>query len=69
MSVSYSLIKNGSKTYLVFCELRIVHILASVSHAAASAGAQLTLYQCFFTLPSVLVGNACRLIRPRLYPG
>jgi hypothetical protein len=65
-------------TYLVFCELRIVHVLGGgklvflrlvgeTGEGQGERGERLlgkcavsfTLYQCFFTLPSVLAGNVC----------
>lgn len=56
--------------YLVLCKLGIVHVLfrnnkmceqpaAFALCAARGLGEWLTLYQCFFTLPSVRCGNDC----------
>ena len=53
--------KCQKSTHLVFGKLSVMHILLVVSTFLfldlSTCAAQYTLYQCFFTLPSVRVGN------------
>jgi hypothetical protein len=48
-------------SYLIFGEFGVVHVLGIEPSAPSDnvLWTRLTLYQCFFTLPSVRAGNAC----------
>lgn len=60
-AINHSITQSSAgTTNLIIVELGIVHILSVVSHSARPdlyISVKQTLYQCFFTLPSVLVGN------------
>jgi hypothetical protein len=60
----------SSCAYLIFRKFCVVHILqmplvGASKCALKNDGAQQTLYQCFLTLPSVLVGKVCRRCQRR----